>query len=634
MTRDWTRLEGFFDRLNKDVYPEPPTASHAATMRMMYDWLQARTPLPRPAKILDVGCGQGVALELFSGEKHDAVGITLGDDVAVCRSKGFDVREMDLSFMEFGDSTFDMVWCRHALEHSVFPYFTLSELSRVLKPNGVLYVEVPAPDTICRHQDNPNHYSVLGKSMWLSLMRRSGFQLIEHTDLNVKTAVGPDMYWAFLLRRSDGAALAKAPATAVVPIPSASVVPVAAPPEPAAQQRSRQGVVIQFTMSSFYGWGVYGLNVGLHWANDPEVFPLFSVPVRTDELAVDRLRRDILNVVLAESEMLRRQRLKSVSDDAQVNVPVISALSERLSAFRSKEVPFLIGKPNIGVTFFVDTVLGKEGLNEAKKYALIVAGSSWNRDLMLANGIKQSALVLQGIDPTVFHPGPRAGLFPDRFLVFSGGKFEYRKSQDLVMKAFAVFSQRHPEALLVTAWHSPWPKLAQTVQIHPGVPPVPFSKTGQPDIPAWAAAFGVREGAVLDLGAVPNVQMPVILREMDVAVFPNRCEPGTNLVAMECMACGLPVILSRNTGHTDIIGDDDCYPLNRQKPVPPFPPLTLGTDGWGESDSEEIVEALEAAWQNRDEARRRGLKAAAKMAELSWGNQMRLLRDMIKPYFP
>ena len=30
----------------------------------------------------------------------------------------------------------------------------------------------------------------------------------------------------------------------------------------------------------------------------------------------------------------------------------------------------------------------------------------------------------------------------------------------------------------------------------------------------------------------------------DAGLFPNRCEGGTNLVAMEAMASGLPVILS------------------------------------------------------------------------------------------
>ncbi|MEO8114390.1 MAG: methyltransferase domain-containing protein, partial [Phenylobacterium sp.] len=127
--------------------------------------------------------------------------IALGDDVEVCRAKGLDAREMDFSFLDFDDGRFDLVWCRHVLEHSVFPYFTLSEMHRVLKPGGLLYLEAPAPDTACRHQTNPNHYSVLGKSMWLELVRRAGFIDIGVTDVTLTTQAGPDLYWSFIARR-------------------------------------------------------------------------------------------------------------------------------------------------------------------------------------------------------------------------------------------------------------------------------------------------------------------------------------------------------------------------------------------------------------------------------------------------
>ena len=108
---------------------------------------------------------------------------------------------MDFAFLEFPDESFDLVWCRHAIEHSLFPFFTLAELHRVLKPGGVLYLEVPAPDTSCRHQTNPNHYSVLGKSMWVELIRRVGFPETRTLDLNFQTGAGPDTYWAFMQRK-------------------------------------------------------------------------------------------------------------------------------------------------------------------------------------------------------------------------------------------------------------------------------------------------------------------------------------------------------------------------------------------------------------------------------------------------
>ena len=173
----YRRLDAFLGKLHGDIYPEPVSELHGHITRQMFDRLIQAHPFPAGAKVLDVGCGQGVALEVFKAAGLDPLGITLGPDVEVCRSRGFAVEAMDLSFLDFDEGRFDLVWCRHALEHSVFPFFTLAEMHRVLKPGGVLYVEVPAPDTACGHQTNPNHYSVLGKAMWLSLFERFRFQV-------------------------------------------------------------------------------------------------------------------------------------------------------------------------------------------------------------------------------------------------------------------------------------------------------------------------------------------------------------------------------------------------------------------------------------------------------------------------
>src|SRR6202012_5041938 len=116
---------------------------------------------------------------------------------------------------------------------------------------------------------------------------------------------------------------------------------------------------------------------------------------------------------------------------------------------------------------------------------------------------------------------------------------------------------------------------------------------------------GIPEHQFFDLGSIPNHFMGRVLREMDVALFPNRCEGGTNLVAMECMAVGLPTIVSNNTGHKDLVATGGTFALERQRPVTP----TLHqTNGWGESDIDEIVERLESVWSNREEARKRGQK--------------------------
>lgn len=197
------RLADFLERARRDVYAEPPTTLHADISKRMLEYVTKNYNLRPGARVLDVGCGQGGTLELLRAAGMDATGIALGEDVAVCRQRGLDVLEMDLSFLDFPDASFDLVWCRHALEHTIFPYFVLSELARITKPGGLLYVEVPSPGSICDHEANPNHYSVLGKRMWHVLMHRVGFVGTDTQEIHVDLVAGPDLYWAFIRTRKE-----------------------------------------------------------------------------------------------------------------------------------------------------------------------------------------------------------------------------------------------------------------------------------------------------------------------------------------------------------------------------------------------------------------------------------------------
>jgi hypothetical protein len=90
---------------------------------------------------------------------------------------------------------------------------------------------------------------------------------------------------------------------------------------------------------------------------------------------------------------------------------------------------------------------------------------------------------------------------------------------------------------------------------------------------------------------------------------------------MEALASGVPCIISANTGHLDLTSDEHNIVLHHQiacRPTASF----AGTDGWGESSVDEIVEALEFAYTRRDEARRRAANAAAVMAHGSWHHQI------------
>jgi glycosyltransferase involved in cell wall biosynthesis len=376
--------------------------------------------------------------------------------------------------------------------------------------------------------------------------------------------------------------------------------------------------MITWNLSSYHGWGVYGLNLALHWARDPDLKLTCAHGIEPKLLSLDPLSQLVLQPFFRDTAELVKSFEGHAGQAAQSSGPVLLSLDDAGTATKAAHDVMVTGKPTVGVAFFVTSKLEPVVLERLRSMDLVVAGCAWNERLLRANRVEHVATVLQGIDPALFHPAPRLGLLGDRFLVFSGGKLERRKGQDIALAAFRVFAERHPDAVLVTAWHSPWPEVARGLDVSGLAAPVAFRETGDVDVSGWAQASGVPAGQLIDLGLVANSAMPPLLREMDVALFPNRCEPGTNLVAMEAMACGVPTILSANSGHLDLIEAENCYPLIKQAPLPGVEAGLDGLPGWGESDVEEILAALEAAYADRAAARKRGLKGAKTLAKLPW----------------
>lgn len=381
----------------------------------------------------------------------------------------------------------------------------------------------------------------------------------------------------------------------------------------------RRKIVTTWGVSSFFGWGVYGLNLALAWANDPDVELVCAAGIRRKSIALDAIRFASLDRAFEQSEKLRAQ-LAGMTGVVTAQTPTLTGLNADLRPWALANNVTLFGAPTVGVTFFETAIHDPAAIESARGLPLILTGSAWNEQVLRAYGLTNVRTVLQGVDPLLFHPAAAVRRADDRFLVFSGGKLELRKGQDLVVAAFRKFAARHPDAVLVAAWHSPWPQFARSVEKSNLTAPVVFGADGRLDPAGWAAANGLRPEQFIDAGQTPNALMPQLLRQVDVALFPNRCEGGTNLVAMECMACGVPTILSANTGHLDLIEEDNCFVLTRQGAVTWEPGAAAygDTPGWGESDVDEAVELLERAYRDREDARRRGARGAATLSRHPW----------------
>ena len=291
--------------------------------------------------------------------------------------------------------------------------------------------------------------------------------------------------------------------------------------------------------------------------------------------------------------------------DTPAPFPVLHALSDHTeagAAFR--------GTPDIGAARFqrADTPAGLR--RRVREMPLVLAASAWNARLLREAGLTSVLRHPAGVDTAIFRPAPRIGVAPGRFLVFCGGPLSYRAGPDIALAAFRQFRERHPEAMLVPGWSAPDPReWAGPSALARDLPRV---ENGALRIGPWLAGHGIAPEAILDPRQLPESDLPAVLRECNLAMLPDRCSAGVNPLALAAMASGVPVVLSANTGHLDLLGDH-LYALTRQSDLAALAD-DPGLAGWGESSVEEVLETMQRAYDRRPEAASKARSALALIA--------------------
>lgn len=144
-----------------------------------------RLPMPRPALVLDAGCGSGRTLEDLR-PFGEVVGVELNPDAAeFARRRGFEVTVGRLEELPWGDDSFDLITCLDVIEHTPDDRRTLAELRRVCRPGGWLLVTVPAYQALWSAHDEANHhYRRYVRRMLRDAAHGAGWQLVRTTSFN------------------------------------------------------------------------------------------------------------------------------------------------------------------------------------------------------------------------------------------------------------------------------------------------------------------------------------------------------------------------------------------------------------------------------------------------------------------
>ena len=168
-----------------------PHWSYAPIYVRKLRWVdEALERVPKTARILDVGAGEGAVVERYRGRGWNVIGVDSAYESP-------QVKRADLLVLPFDGGAFDAALCLDVLEHVELldQPKALSEIARVLKPGGTLLLSVPN----LAHLHSRIRFLFLGRltrtsgverhpgdrplAEYLELLRESGFEVTRRSGI-------------------------------------------------------------------------------------------------------------------------------------------------------------------------------------------------------------------------------------------------------------------------------------------------------------------------------------------------------------------------------------------------------------------------------------------------------------------
>ena len=134
---------------------------------------QFASSLPKSARLLDAGAGEGNYKHYFSNQRYCGLDLGIGD--SQWNYGHLDVVG-DLSMLPFRDGTFDACLSVVTLEHVKDPALVVREMARSLAPGGRLLLIVPFE---WEEHQQPHDYFRFTRFSLAYLLQQGGFETVE-----------------------------------------------------------------------------------------------------------------------------------------------------------------------------------------------------------------------------------------------------------------------------------------------------------------------------------------------------------------------------------------------------------------------------------------------------------------------
>lgn len=250
------------------------------------------------------------------------------------------------------------------------------------------------------------------------------------------------------------------------------------------------------------------------------------------------------------------------------------------------------GRYRIGFIVWEGTIIPETGLHNLRNLDEIWVPSTWGRSILIQNGLPAARVhvIPEGVDPDIFRAmEPSAYVRPRPFRFVCVGKWETRKGiPDLALAYSREFDPDEPVELVLHCFNQHIPDFNISDALR------------NLNLPAHAP---IRTSEPVSLG-----ELVALYNECDVFVLPTRAE-GWGLPLIEALSCGLPVIATNYSGHTDFLNNDNGYLIDVAEMIPVDDRYFYGNDAvgvWAQPDIGHLQQLMRRAYQNADERKQKG----------------------------
>jgi len=285
-------------------------------------------------------------------------------------------------------------------------------------------------------------------------------------------------------------------------------------------------------------------------------------------------RADILHVMLHGNTRLLMQRAKQ--EGAMIIGEPVNCHPDELRDLLNDEYERLRLKRRI-----TQNALDERIIEETQQCDHLLMASQWLRDSFVKHGFppERATVLPYGVDLQRFCPSQdseitsgRANLAPDKFRVICVAQISARKGHVYLLEAWRKLNLPNAELL--------------------------FIGRVDPDMESVLVRY---QGLFKHIPYIPNQSLRHYYGASDIFAL-TSIEDGFGYVALEAMACELPIIVTVNCGSSEII----------EEGVTGFRVPIRAVD--------RIAASIEILYQDRDRLHSMGLAAGKKVQEISWDN--------------